>query len=151
MSRAIATGILLWLWVAPASSQSVVTQATLDHVAIQVSDLQRSVDFYEELFGLKEQPAPFAGARWLALGNGVMLHLVGNRTAPSDHSRWDHIALSCDDMDEMIKRLDAHHIVWSNMNGGHEPQVRPDGIKQIFIQDPDGYWIEINDMLKRRR
>jgi catechol-2,3-dioxygenase len=23
--------------------------------------------------------------------------------------------------------------------------VRPDGVKQIYFQDPEGYWIEIND------
>ena len=24
-------------------------------------------------------------------------------------------------------------------------QVRPDNIKQIYLQDPEGYWIEVND------
>jgi len=24
-------------------------------------------------------------------------------------------------------------------------QLRPDGIQQIYFQDPDGYWIEVND------
>jgi lactoylglutathione lyase len=24
-------------------------------------------------------------------------------------------------------------------------QVRPDGITQIYFQDPDGHWVEIND------
>ncbi len=23
--------------------------------------------------------------------------------------------------------------------------ARPDGFRQIYVQDPDGYWIEIND------
>jgi catechol 2,3-dioxygenase-like lactoylglutathione lyase family enzyme len=23
--------------------------------------------------------------------------------------------------------------------------TRPDGIKQIYFKDPDGYWIEVND------
>jgi len=29
-------------------------------------------------------------------------------------------------------------------------EVRPDGVKQNFVRDPDGYWIEINDALKPR-
>lgn len=62
------------------SGQSV-QAATLDHVAIQVMDLDKSVAFYQKLFGLPEAPAPFPGARWLALGGGIMLHIVGNRTA----------------------------------------------------------------------
>jgi len=23
--------------------------------------------------------------------------------------------------------------------------VRPDGVRQIYFQDPDGYWLEVND------
>ena len=23
--------------------------------------------------------------------------------------------------------------------------TRPDGVKQVYFQDPDGYWIEVND------
>ena len=26
--------------------------------------------------------------------------------------------------------------------------VRADGIKQVFFQDPDGYWIEVNSVVK---
>ena len=48
----------------------------------------------------------------------------------------------------MTASLDAKHIIWASMEGKHEPAVRFDGVKQIFIQDPDGYWIEINDALK---
>lgn len=120
----------------------------LDHVAIQASNLEKSVIFYKSLFGLTELPAPFPGARWLDLGDGILLHIVGNRTASTEHSRWDHIAIACADMDAMIAKLDARKIPWSNMDGQHVAQVRPDGVQQIFVQDPDGYWIEINDALK---
>ena len=38
------------------------------------------------------------------------------------------------------------NIKYGNWKGdSKEPQVRPDGIKQVYLQDPDGYWIEIND------
>lgn len=132
-------------FVAPAHAEPPPKTGILDHVAIQARALDRSVAFYKTLFGLTEVPAPFAGARWLSLGGGVMLHIVGNRTAPSRHDRWDHIAIACGDMDAMIAKLAAQHVPWINMDGAHVPQVRPDGVKQIFIQDPDGYWIEIND------
>jgi hypothetical protein len=36
------------------------------------------------------------------------------------------------------------------MEGEHSPQVRSDGVRHIFVQDPDGYWIEINDSLKKK-
>lgn len=39
---------------------------------------------------------------------------------------------------------------WLSMGEGkREIQTRPDGVQQIFVQDPDGYWIEINDALKK--
>ena len=135
----------------PAKPAPPVQASVLDHVAIQVVNLDKSVNFYKTLFGFAEVPAPFAGARWLNLGDGIMLHIVGNRTARSEHSRWDHIAIASGNMDATIAKLDARHIPWTDMEGGHMPQVRPDGVKQIFIQDPDGYWIEINDTFKRAK
>ncbi len=124
--------------------------AAMDHVAISVVDADRSVEFYQQLFGFRQVPAPVPMARWLVMGNGVMLHIVGNRTVPSPHSRWDHLAIACADMNALIAKLDSRHVAWTNMTGGHQPQVRSDGVKQIFIEDPDGYWIEINDALKQR-
>jgi len=135
----------------PAGAEPPAKPGMLNHVAIQVVDLDKSVSFYKAVFGLSEVPAPFAGARWLSLGGGIVLHIVGNRTAPSEHSRWDHIAIACGDMGAMIANLGARHIRWINMDGANTPQVRPDGVKQIFIQDPDGYWIEINDALNKPR
>jgi lactoylglutathione lyase len=134
--------------VVPTCAEPPMRISALDHVAIQVADLDKSVAFYKSVFGLSEVPAPFPIARWLTLGGGIMLHIVGNRTTRTEHSRWDHISIACGDMDVMIAKLDAQHVPWTNMEGLHTPQVRPDGVKQIFIQDPDGYWIEINDMAK---
>ncbi|WP_083225015.1 VOC family protein [Sphingomonas panacis] len=124
--------------------------AALDHIAIYVADLDRSVIFYREVFGFREVPAPFPIARWLVTGNGLMLHLVKGRSLPVDNTKWDHIAIAWGPMEETIATLDAKKIAWSDIQGRHVPQIRPDGVKQIFVRDPDGYWIEINDSLKNR-
>lgn len=124
--------------------------AALDHVAIYVRDPDASADFYVKVFGFRQVPAPVSFARWLVMGNGVMLHIVAGRKTPLDHAKWDHIALACADMDAMIKALEAKGIAWTDIEGRKTPQVRADGVQQIFVQDPDGYWIEINDALKRR-
>lgn len=120
----------------------------LDHVAIYVRDADRSAAFYQEVFGLKPLAAPVPAARWLALQGGLTLHVIEGRPAPVANPKWDHIALSCPDMERMIERLEAKDVPWADIQGRPEPQVRSDGVKQIFIQDPDGYWIEINDALK---
>ena len=42
--------------------------------------------------------------------------------------------------------LDALKIPYSDWPGAaHTVNHRDDGVRQIYFQDPDGYWIEIND------
>jgi lactoylglutathione lyase len=42
--------------------------------------------------------------------------------------------------------LDKLNLAYTNLKGdGKTPTARIDGVKQIYLQDPDGYWIEIND------
>ena len=120
---------------------------SLDHVGIQVADLGRSVTFYTDVLGLREVPSPFPkeAARWLSLGNGRLLHIVAHGTSGAPHNQWDHFALACSDLDAMIARLNELHIPWADMNGRRAPQMRPDHVRQIFVRDPDGYNIEIND------
>jgi lactoylglutathione lyase len=120
---------------------------SLDHVGIQATDLDRSVAFYTQVLGLREVPAPFPheAARWVALGNGRMLHIVAHGTLGSSRNRWDHFALTCSNLNAMIARLDALHVAWTDMEGGHTVQMRPDHVRQIFVHDPDGYNIELND------
>jgi lactoylglutathione lyase len=146
----IAAVFLIGSSTSAAAEQKTPLISAMDHVAISVSDPDKSASFYQEIFGFRQIPAPVPMARWLVMANGIMLHIVGNRTAESPHSRWDHLAMACADMDTFIAKLDSRHVAWSNMEGGHSPQVRSDGVKQIFIQDPDGYWIEVNDSLKKK-
>ena len=45
-----------------------------------------------------------------------------------------------------IDNLERLKVAYTNLKGdGKEPTVRVDGVRQIYLQDPDGYWIEIND------
>ncbi len=123
----------------------------LDHVGIQASDLDKSIRFYTTVLGLKEVPAPFpkSEARWVAFGNGYLLHIVAHGRAKSEHNKWDHFALACPDLKAMVARLDRMSVAWADMSGGHQMQKRPDGVTQIFIRDPDGYDIELNDARSR--
>lgn len=123
----------------------------VDHVALHVADLDASVAFYGGVFGLKEIPAAAAGRRWMSLGKGVALHLLGGRTAPVVDDRSVHLALTSDNLDVIMERLKARGMTWSDFAGkpGAIGAVRTDGVRQIFFKDPDGYWIEVNDALKK--
>lgn len=127
--------------------------ARLDHVAVFVADQQKSIDFYRDLFGLREIPAPFptGGPRWMRFANGIELHIQPGRTAPVEQHRRVHMALAIADLDSIMAKLKARGQGWSDVAGtpGAVQTLRTDGIRQIFFQDPDGYWIEVNDALAR--
>ena len=45
-----------------------------------------------------------------------------------------------------MKVLDERQIPYGSWEGeANAPSVRGDGIKQIFFQDPNGYWLEVNN------
>lgn len=127
-------------------------QLSFDHLALHVADLPASVAFYSNLFGLQEIPSAATGTRWLSLGNGLALHLIGGRAAPVADVRSVHLALAGDNLDPILQRLRERRISWSDSAGtpGAVEHGRSDGVRQIYLRDPDGYWVEVNDALKKK-
>ena len=112
----------------------------LNHVAIHVADVARSVEFFRLVLRLEqiERPAfDFPGA-WFRLGMYQELHLIGNRAEPvSSGARSNHFALRVDDIvawEEHLKQVGADF---------RPRKPRPDGAMQIFLRDPDGHFIEL--------
>ena len=132
--------------VAAPPQAAVSAPAQAEHVAIQASDIDRSAAFYHEAFGLRIIPTPLKNRRWLDLGHGMALHILDGRTAPKPSNRDEHLALHVDDLATVTAWLDAHHLAWTNFTGEpHTMQLRFDGVRQIYVQDPDGYWLEVGD------
>ena len=118
-----------------------------DHIAIHVVDLAKSVAFYEKVMGLTQIPEPFQDNRhiWFKIGLAASLHVVGGATAVSEHSIDVHMAFRAGSLDEFMALLDQEHVSYRSFAGDAKVAARPDGIRQIYFQDPDGYWIEVND------
>lgn len=112
----------------------------LNHVAIHVSDVKVSKDFYLNIMQLEEIPRPnfdFEGA-WLKLGQNQELHLLGHRETPVySGSRSNHFALAVNDIEEWNTYLLGTNIVFKTL------KFRPDGLRHLFITDPDGHVIEL--------
>ena len=118
-----------------------------DHDALQVKDLKKSSDFYAQILGLKEIDNAGLGTRykWFELSDKVQIHLIENPEDIKKH-KGVHLALNCDDLQAFIEHLKKKEVHFENWVA--EPfttNTRPDGVKQIYLQDPDGYWIEVND------
>ncbi len=120
----------------------------LNHIAVYVLDLEKSTSFYEDVLGLQQIPEPFHDGRhtWFSLGSAGQLHLIQGAAKAKRHDKNSHLCFSVPSIDDFILTLNKHNVARENWAGdSKEPNVRVDGIKQIYFQDPDGYWIEVND------
>ncbi|MBV9963993.1 MAG: VOC family protein [Parafilimonas sp.] len=120
----------------------------LNHMTVYVVDLARSSAFYKDVMGFEIIEEPFHDGRhtWFKIGEHNELHVVSGAKEIIPHDINIHMAFSVLSVEDFAKHLDSMNIKygdWSQKN--KTPQVRPDGIKQIYFQDPDGYWIEVND------
>jgi catechol 2,3-dioxygenase-like lactoylglutathione lyase family enzyme len=121
----------------------------INHVAIMVSDVERSKKFYENVLKLKKIPRPktTVPGEWLGIGDN-QLHLIGER-APEGKidPRRPHMALAVEDLEaaktaltEMgVSFVDATRQTVIPMN---EETLKLVG-KQIWLEDPDGNMIEL--------
>jgi catechol 2,3-dioxygenase-like lactoylglutathione lyase family enzyme len=123
----------------------------LQHCGLIVADLDRARRFYGGALGLSEVPRPhnfvFEGA-WFQVGDDQIHLLVESETTgraggddPGPSAAVGlatHIAIEVDDLSAAMARLEEHGV---GLLGG--PMPRGDGYEQVFVQDPDGYVVEL--------
>lgn len=131
-------------------SMNAYSQVKLNHIAVYVEDLEESGHFYDSVIGLEEIDEPFNDGLhlWYDLGDGASLHLIEKEEAWASPTidKTNHLCFSVADMDEFIGRLEENSIPFEDWPGNEgEITTRPDGVKQIYLRDPSGYWLEIND------
>lgn len=122
-------------------------QFQINHIAISVTDLAESEQFYRDVIGLRQIPEPFKDGKhaWFAIGDG-QLHVIESADRRREYHRTHHQCYSVDDFEAFIERISSNGVTYydASLNRG-KINIRPDGIRQLYIKDPDGYWIEIND------
>lgn len=119
-----------------------------NHTTIFVVDLQKSADFYRKVMELQEIPEPFHDNKhvWFKIAEHAELHVVQGAKEVGTHDINIHLAFSVPSVEAFAKHLDEMNVKYGNWaQTSKEPQVRPDKVKQIYFQDPEGYWIEVDD------
>ncbi len=122
---------------------------TFNHIALSVKNLDESATFYKDVLQLQEitNKTKMEGIRWFSLGEGKELHLISILKEPVTINKAVHFALSTSNFDDFVKTLEAKKIPYSDWPGITEKvTMRADGIKQLYFQDPNGYWIEVNSV-----
>lgn len=113
----------------------------LDHVGLLVTDLERSIQFYEALgVELAHQPRRPGGAAVLRLGNAEINMFCDPSSAnPGAAQRVDHLCLEIEaaTIEEVMVELDA-----SGIAVARGPITRSNGTA-LFVHDPDGAHIEL--------
>ena len=116
----------------------------LNHYAIAVLDLEKSINFYHDILGFDFLTRPdfdFEGA-WFDCGNGISLHLIQDKNVivQNSDSRKLHFAFSVFDVQQTKEQLIKFGIQILK-----DIKSRPDGMLQMFVADPDGYMIEFTN------
>lgn len=121
----------------------------LDHIAFIVKDVNASASFYARVFGLDSIPDPFVGRAitWFRLNKETQLHLI---QASSDSTLrippLNHLCFSMESLESFIETLNKEKISYTDWLGKlNSFTLRDDGVRQIYIRDPDGYLIEVNN------
>ena len=112
---------------------------TFNHFNFNVLDLQRSLAFYDEALELRpvrEKKTSHYQLTYLGDGRSdftLELTWLFDRKEPYDLGEQEfHLALTASDYDAVYARHQAMGCVCQEDNG-----------RFYFIEDPDGYWIEI--------
>lgn len=122
--------------------------ASFDHFAINVDDVDESVAFYQKVLGLEEiyDGTGKDNIRWLSLGNGMSLHVIETDNSEVKLQKGVHLSISVMEFDKFVQHLRDINLQFFSWQGvPMQSNDRPDGVRQVYFKDLDGYWTEVND------
>lgn len=122
--------------------------ASFDHFAINVDDVDESVAFYQKVLALEEiyDGTEKDNIRWLSLGNGMSLHVIESDRSGVQLQKGVHLSIAVRAFDQFVQHLRDINLQFFSWQGvPMQSNGRPDGVRQVYFKDLDGYWTEVND------
>jgi catechol 2,3-dioxygenase-like lactoylglutathione lyase family enzyme len=113
----------------------------INHVSVNATDLQESVDFYVDLLGAERIATPNFGlpVQWLALGR-TQLHLFEKDIQPTSHH---HLGITVDDLEPVYRAAERRDAFDRAAFGNHLVEL-PGDLIQLYVRDPAGNLVEID-------
>jgi catechol 2,3-dioxygenase-like lactoylglutathione lyase family enzyme len=110
----------------------------LDHVALTVSDRDRSAAFYSEHFGLTQRVHDDEHLLILGDDDGSLLALSAGAPAAGDLPRTNHFGFRLASRDEVLAARERFRAA-----GVTELEWQDHGPARVQVADPDGYRVEV--------
>ena len=150
---ALASGVVVPIPMSTLLAQGVsesIGVRTLNHVTLSVSDVARSVEFYQRLFGMAIQ-ARQDSAVCLQIGSGPQFITVAEMNIDAG---IHHYCLGVDDFDadEALDQLGAHGVTTAETLSPMTARVRmrgpelggaEQGTPELYLADPDGILVQL--------
>jgi len=119
------------------ASQPPIRVTSLNHVTCFVPDVERTVAFYQELFGMPVLSDQGIG---INLAAGSDTQFVGIYQGGAGEPRYDHLCLGVEDFDvERIMGILESRGIAANV------RMRDGTVPEIYFSDPDGLRIQLQD------
>ena len=117
-----------------------------DHVAYEVRDLNKVGDFFINIFKFDEIEIDNPSLRWFDVGDGFEIHLGENKEANHKKIKANHLAVTVNSLEIFMEYLKSNDIYFESWDGNElQYNIRPhDNALQIYLTDPEGNWIEVN-------
>ena len=113
----------------------------MNHFTVLTDDLDRTLEFYVDMLGLKPGERPdlgFPGA-WLYADGQAVLHIIAGRGLPQQRAGViDHMAFSASNLPAVKSKLDACSIPYDLR------RQRGSNTWQLFCHDPKGAKVELD-------
>lgn len=115
----------------------------INHVSVNATDLQASVEFYARLIGAEPVATPdFPGAvQWMAVGDTQLHIFASDVRAPGRHHFGVEVGL-----DRLVAayRMAAELGVFDDESFGHRLVGLPGDLVQLYLRDPSGNLVELD-------